>query len=438
MRYFWMLCLVILPALSQDREITIDLQGNVVRRDKIAVPDFKLATQTAIYRDAWKTINEVLRNDLRNSGYFDVLHQDRVRLIKNPHDGPIDFEEWGSIEAQHLVVGSLGEQDGQMRLEIRLFEVASRQSIVAQAYRGKPPLARRMAHVVADAIMTHLFNSKFANSKILYTRQSPSKIDPTRSLKELFIMDYDGFNPLPITKGGLALSPSAVRIGKDTLLAYAVFENAYSFNATYGIYLKPTLLSRPRPLFRENDRRASAPAISPDGKKIAFSIAEEGNVDVFVMNMDRSDLLRLTRHPSVDTNPSWAPGGRSLLFTSDRTGTPQIYRMDADGLNKVRITYENPYNDGAVWNPRHNLMAYVSRFDDKFDIFIMDLQTRKNYRVTYRQGSNEDPCWAPDGEQLCFTSDRSGPWQIFAVNKNGANLRQITNQGNNRHPVWIP
>jgi len=83
-------------------------------------------------------------------------------------------------------------------------------------------------------------------------------------------------------------------------------------------------------------------------------------------------------------------------------------------------------------------MAYVSRFENNFDIFIMDLQTRVNYRVTSMQGSNEDPHWSPDGEQLCFTSNRSGHWQIYAINRNGTNLRQITHTGNNREPVWIP
>ena len=127
-----------------------------------------------------------------------------------------------------------------------------------------------------------------------------------------------------------------------------------------------------------------------------------------------------------------------MIFTSDRTGTPQIYRMDADGLNQVRVTYENPYNDSAVRNPRYDYMAYVSRFDNKFDIFIMDLQNRQSYRVTRNQGSNETPCWSPDGEQLTFASDRGGSWQIYAVNKNGTNLRQITRSGNNRNPVWVP
>lgn len=445
MKAIWLVWLLAIPsgfsqtgASGGDREIEVDLIGGVVVKEKIAVPEFDLAEGFPEYREAWRTINRVLRNDLANSGYFDVLSRERIQLIRGPHDGPIDFEEWGSIEAQHLVVGNIQSQAGQMRMEVRLYEVATRQSIIAKAYRGKPSLARKMAHVVADDIMIHLRNSRFATSKIIYSKERPVASDPTRTLKELYIMDYDGFNPLPITRGGIALSPSAVKTGNDTLLAYSIFENAYTFNADYNIYIKPSLRSRPKPLFPHKNTRATSPALSPDGKKITFSMAREGNVDIFFMNLDGTDFLQLTRHPGVDTNPSWAPGGRSMVFTSDRTGSPQIYRMDADGLNIVRITNENPYNDSAAWNPRHDFIAYVSRFDNDFDIFIMDLQTRENYRVTRLQGSNEGPCWSPDGEQLSFASNRDGSWQIYAINRNGTNLRKITSGGSNRDPIWVP
>jgi TolB protein len=436
--FLWIGMLLATVATAQDREVETTLFGTVVNKENIAVPDFHLYEGAEEYREAWGTINQVLRADLTNSGFFNVLSQERVRLIASPHAGRIRFEEWASIQTQHLVVGGIKKENGQMIVEVRLFEVASQQYITGRSFKSQPSLARKTAHVAADVILKHLRNSEFATSNIVFTKRRPGTNDKSRRLDELYIMDYDGYNPLPITKGGIAFSPSGVRIGRDTYLAYAVFENAYTFNATYGIYLKPTLRSRPKPLFRDKTRRATSPAISPDGKKIAFTLVDEGNSDIHVMNLDGSDLLQLTRHQAVDTNPSWAPGGRSLLFTSDRTGTPQIYRMDADGLNMVRLTEENPYNDTAVWNPRYNYMAYVSRFDNDFDIFIMDLQTRKNYRVTRFQGSNEDPNWSPDGEQLCFTSNRSGSWQIYAINRDGTNLRQVTREGNNRDPVWVP
>jgi len=327
MKNLCLLVLLYMPLLAQDDQIKktgneeylIDLQGNVVTREKIAVPDFKLEAEDE--REAWDTINTVLRADLANSGFFEVLSKERLALIRSPHEGPILFEDWASIEAQHLVVGNVRKQRDELRIEVRLYEIASRQSIIAKAFTGKPALARKIAHKGADLILTHLRNSQFASSKIIFSSRRKSQNDPGMNIDELFIMDYDGFNPLPITRGGIALSPSAAKIGRETYLVYAVFENPFTINATYGIYLKPTLLSRPTPLFQDKSRRTTSPAMSPDGKKIAFTMVDKGNTDIWVMGIDGSDLLQLTSHPGVDTNPSWAPGGRSLLFTSDRTGT---------------------------------------------------------------------------------------------------------------------
>lgn len=426
-------------AHAQDREYTDILEADwKVPKEKIAIPDFKLKPGAESMRQAWETLNQVLRADLSNSGFFDVLSQERVRLIDPPVDGRIKWEEWASIEAQHLVVGNVINSDGKMVVEVRLYEIGSRQFILGRSFKSKPALARKTAHVVADLILKHLRNSTFATSKIVFTSSRPSEQNKNFRLDELYLMDYDGYNRMPITLGGVAFSPDAVRVGRDTYMAYAVFEKPNTIDASYGIYLKPTLQSRPKPLFRAPKGRCTSPALSPDGRKIAFALSERGNSDIYVMNLDGSDMMRLTRHNAVDTNPTWSPGGTSLLYTSDRTGTPQVYQMDADGLNKRRITEENPYNDSAAWNPRYDMMAYVSRFENDFDIFIMDLNTRQNYRVTRMQGSNEDPEWSPDGEQLCFSSNRNGTWQIYAINKDGTNLRQITFKGNNRDPVWVP
>jgi TolB protein len=336
-------------------------------------------------------------------------------------------------------VGVIQEEAGQMRIEVRLFEIPSRQTILAKAYKVKKELARKAAHVIADDLLKHLKNLNFANSKIIFSKETLVQADQDRYLaKDLYIMDYDGYNPLPITRRSMAISPHAIRHEGQIWLAYCRYKNANTFVASYGMVFQTGLQQPPVPLIESDVTRTSTPSLSPGGDKIAFSMVEEGNVDIYVMNLDGSNLLRLTRHPGVDTNPSWAPGGRSLLFTSDRTGAPQIYRMDADGVNRERITFDNPYNDGAVWNPRYDYIAYLSRFDSEFDIFVMDLKTRQSYRLTYRQGSNEDPCWSPDGERLCFSSNRSGSWQLYIVNRTDKDsVIQITHEGNNKTPVWV-
>ena len=53
-----------------------------------------------------------------------------------------------------------------------------------------------------------------------------------------------------------------------------------------------------------------------------MSLAEEGNSDIYVLDLDTREQRRLTDHPAIDTSPSFAPDGRRLVFNSDRAGRP--------------------------------------------------------------------------------------------------------------------
>ncbi len=91
----------------------------------------------------------------------------------------------------------------------------------------------------------------------------------------------------------------------------------------------------------------SSPSWSPDGKKIAFAGQSEGNFDIFVMNSDGTEMIRLTsaRKPNgkmaTNEDPSFSPDGRFVMYTSDRTGKSQIYISTVDGTEERRVTNDN-------------------------------------------------------------------------------------------------
>ncbi len=79
------------------------------------------------------------------------------------------------------------------------------------------------------------------------------------------------------------------------------------------------------------------PAWSPDGKKIAFSRNVDGNVDVYTINPDGSELQRLTTALGNDSVPAWTPDGQYIVFRSTRNGVWQIFVMNADGLDQHMV-----------------------------------------------------------------------------------------------------
>jgi TolB protein len=177
------------------------------------------------------------------------------------------------------------------------------------------------------------------------------------------------------------------------------------------------------------------PMYSPDGTKLAFTSNRDGNPEIYVMNVDGSGLRRLTNHPSIDVTPTWSPTGTQIAFTSDRSGTASIYIVGDDGLGLRRVTFE--LCDRATWSPApRNEIAYTARTGPGYDIKVLNLASSETRQLTFGEGSNESPAWAPNGRHLAFTSTRSGRTQIFTVDYDGKNIRQITREGNNQQPHW--
>ncbi len=90
----------------------------------------------------------------------------------------------------------------------------------------------------------------------------------------------------------------------------------------------------------------SLPAWSPDGRAITFSRDANGNVDLYAVNIDGTNLRRLTNAPGPDTLPVYAPNGE-IIFRSARAGSWGIWKMNGDGTNQVQIIANAPV--GTDW-----------------------------------------------------------------------------------------
>lgn len=108
------------------------------------------------------------------------------------------------------------------------------------------------------------------------------------------------------------------------------------------------------------------PAWSPDGTKIAFTsdrdlpgINGNSGFEIYVMNADGSDAVRLTNNSSQDVGPSWAPDGTRIAFTSLRDGLPVVYVMNSDGSNQINLTQSTFLDSSdAEWSPDGTTIAF--------------------------------------------------------------------------------
>jgi TolB protein len=149
------------------------------------------------------------------------------------------------------------------------------------------------------------------------------------------------------------------------------------------------------------------PVFSPDGTRLAFTSNRDGNPELYIMNVDGSNLRRLTNHPAIDTTPTWSPTGTQIAFTSDRGGPPSIWVVGVDGLGLRRLSFDN--SDRPTWSPApYNEIAYAARTGPGYDIKILNIAAGETRQITFGEGSNESPAWAPNGRHMAFTSTRAG------------------------------
>src|SRR5262245_43688778 len=91
-------------------------------------------------------------------------------------------------------------------------------------------------------------------------------------------------------------------------------------------------------------QRVSDPAVSPDGKWVAFAVrdtdydANRGRFDIWLASIDGASVRRLTTHPENDTEPQWSRDGKWIYFMSTRSGSAQVWRIGAAGGEAEQVT----------------------------------------------------------------------------------------------------
>jgi TolB protein len=422
------------PASAPQEPVERIVIGGVTPR--FAVPECVPRTRDERLEMACRTITQVLRNDLRFPGLFQFVADSLLAAVPPLDPEAPNFEAWQGIGARILVVTRAGLSGDELTVEVRVYFVDSGQTMLARRYSGKPDNPRIFAHQASDDIMTLTQYQGVARTRIAFASDRDSTDD--RQSKELYIVDYDGFNPRRVTVNrSLNILPSWSPDGQS--LAYVSYRQG-----TPLVYLARIFEGRSEPNItgEREGSQAFAPAFSPDGQKIAFASNRGGNMDIWVANTDGSDARRLTQTQASDTAPCWSPTGQEIAFTSDRTGTPQLWVMSAEGLNVRRLTTVGSWNDGCAWSParQYGEIAYTARLEPGvFDIAVIDLATRQVRQITRSYGSCEYPSWAPNGRHLVFSCERSGTWTITVSDREGRSIQRLaTGAGNNVQPDWGP
>lgn len=177
----------------------------------------------------------------------------------------------------------------------------------------------------------------------------------------------------------------------------------------------------------------------PFDARIAFISTRSGNKELWLMDVDGRNPLRLTDHRSIVLNPDFSPTGKELLFTSYRAGNPDLYRKEILTGREARLSSQTGLNIAGRYAPDGGSLALTLSRDGDPELYQLGINGAIRKRLTTSFGVDVDPSWSPDGRQLAFVSSRLGSPQIFVLDvTSGANRRLSASGKYDATPAWSP
>ncbi len=376
-------------------------------------------------------VTSVINNDFKRSVFLSPLDpKSFAETVGNP-DQPPQFDAWKTVNAQFVVTGrSERVADGRLKTEFRLWDVANGQQIAGQQYMTDSSNARRVAHIVADAVFARITGEKgWFNSRVVFVDETGPK---EKRRKRLAIMDQDGANVRYLTRGDdLVVTPRFSPSSQDvTYMSFGVADpRVYLLNLETG----------QRDVVGNFPGMTFSPRFSPDGQKIIMSLAQGSSSNIFTMDLKTRATTRLTESQAIDTSPSYSPDGAKIVFESDRGGTQQIYVMSAAGGPGNRISFGEGRYSTPVWSPKGDYIAFTKQHANSFAIGVMH-PDGSGERILTEGFHNEGPTFAPNGLYLMFFRDPGGQSgaKIFMVDILGRGEFPVPTPSYASDPAWGP
>ncbi|MBZ5605413.1 MAG: hypothetical protein LAO79_24205 [Acidobacteriia bacterium] len=438
--------------LAQQADINIKVVSG--EKPAIAVTDFRGSGDAQRYMD---TFNQTLWDELSGAGILKMIAKSVYPLTvpQRPQDfhpptqiaparrgeaprvqsnGPW-LTDWSNppVNANYLAFGYTGVQEGRLVLSGYLYNLGQADlnsaQVIGKLYFGSLDAegAKKVAREFAADILQQFGAKSLAGSKIYFVSDRTGN-------KEIWSMDYDGSNQSQITRyKSISTMPAVSPDGK--MVAFTTYAQG---NPKIMIYSTESL--RRVPFYNPVSSVVETPEFTPDGRRMLFSATIDGWTQICEANVDGSDMRRISHVRSVEVSSKVNPKNPSqVVYISGKSGHQQLWKMNIDGGDQEMITSGEGDVANPSWSPNGQFLAFAWTRGYEiggFNIFVMDVAKRVPVQLTHVNGRNENPWWAPDGVHLVFTTKRGSATQVYTMLADGTHVQQLTTQGNNIQPVW--
>lgn len=193
--------------------------------------------------------------------------------------------------------------------------------------------------------------------------------------------------------------------------------------------------------------REVAPALSPDGSKVAFSWRgpEGQDPNIYVKQVNTETPLQLTDHPGYESEPAWSPDGSTVAFVRATEEEVGIYTVPAIGGPAQKLFDTRSWVRGLTWSPDGIHIVYASRPapEAPYALFRLHVETRASQQLTNAPAAlygDIAPTYAPDGQTLAFIrSDRAGVQDVFLMLADDSEPQQLFSDQRGINGIdWTP
>ena len=180
------------------------------------------------------------------------------------------------------------------------------------------------------------------------------------------------------------------------------------------------------------------PALSPDGSKIAVAIAREGNTDLWLYDVKRDTLSRLTASGGEDLGPLWTADGQRIAYYYSMSGAFQMFSQAADGSGEPEKILEGENGQRPEsWSPDGKVLIFSENHPETgFDIWSLDVEGGKPEPTIQTTFDEHHGALSPDGRWLAYVSNESAQHEVYVTPFPGPGGKwQISTDGGD-NPSW--